>query len=100
VIVEIPSVMISAFTRKSATPMPFTSPIRRPTASATAIALSEPLVPKRETMNAAAVAVVATERSTPPVSITSVWPADIRPSTAAKRNVVESCRSVRNAPSP
>ena len=42
-----------------------------------------PCVPKRETVNAPAVAVVATERSTPPVSITSVWPAAISPSTAA-----------------
>ena len=41
-------------------------------------------------MNADAVAVVATERSTPAVSITSVWPAAIRPRIAAYRNVVES----------
>ena len=34
-------------------------------------------------MNAAAVAVVATDRSTPPVSITSVCPAARRPSGAA-----------------
>src|SRR5262245_31500257 len=48
-------------------------------------------------MNAAAVAVVATERSTPPVSITSVCPAAISPSTAPNRNVVETCLAVRNA---
>ena len=57
-------------------------------------------MPKRETMNAPAVAVVATERSTPPVSITSVCPAAISPSTAAYRNVVETCFGVRNAPPP
>ncbi len=72
VIVEIPSVMISALTRKRAIPMPLTSPIPSPTASASAIASAEPCVPKREMTNAPVVAVVATDRSTPPVSMTSV----------------------------
>ena len=82
-ITEMPRVMISAFTRKIPTPIPLTTPIASPTPSAIRIALAEPSVPKRETKNALAVAVVATERSTPAVSITSVCPADSRPSTAA-----------------
>ena len=75
--------MISAFTRKIATPIPLTRPIPRPTPSATRIATTVPSRAKLEIMNAAAVAVVATERSTPPVSITSVWPAAISPRIAA-----------------
>ena len=83
-ITEMPSVMISAFTRKIAIADPVDEAdheadaererdrARRPRAS-----------PKRETVKAAAVAVVATERSMPPVSITSVCPAAISPSTAA-----------------
>src|SRR5215211_6249944 len=89
--------MISAFTRKIATPVPFTSPIPRPTPSATRIATTVPSRAKLEIMNADAVAVVATERSTPPVSMTSVWPAAISPRIAAYRNVVETWRPVMNA---
>ena len=78
-----PSVMISGLTRKIATPIPLTIPIPRPASRATPIAFAAPSVAKLEIMNAPVVAVVATERSTPPVSITSVCPADISPRMAA-----------------
>ena len=78
-----PSVMISGLTRKIATPIPLTIPIPRPAARATRIAVAAPWFAKLEIMNAPVVAVVATERSTPPVSMTSVWPAAIRPRIAA-----------------
>ena len=92
-----PRVMISGLTRKIATPIPLTTPIPSPAASATAIAAAAPWFAKLEIMKAPVVAVVATERSTPPVSITSVWPAAIRPRIAAYRKVVDSCFGVRNA---
>ena len=82
-ITEIPSVMISGVDAEDRDADPVDEPDRRPTPRASAMASAAPWVPKRETMNAAAVAVVATERSTPPVSMTSVCPAAIRPSTAA-----------------
>ena len=69
----IPSVMISGLTRKIATPIPLTSPIPKPEAEREEQCGTVPwacAVP--EVMNAPAVAVVATERSTPPVSMTSV----------------------------
>ena len=47
------------------------------------MAFAAPSVAKLEIMNAPVVAVVATDRSTPPVSITSVCPAAIRPRIAA-----------------
>ena len=44
-IVDTPSVMISGFTRKIATPIPLTSPMPSPTASATPIANAAPWFP-------------------------------------------------------
>jgi hypothetical protein len=93
---DVPSVMISGFTRKIPTPIPLARPIPRPTARPATMPETVPLFPCHEVAKAAAVAVNATERSTPPVSITRVWPAAIIPSGAATRNVVESWFHVMN----
>ena len=83
-IIEMPRVMISGLTRKMRDADPVDEADREPDAERERDRRRRRRgCPKRETMNAAAVAVVATERSTPPVSITSVWPAAISPSTAA-----------------
>jgi hypothetical protein len=82
--------MISGLTRKMPTPIPLANPMPTPTASPARIPWTVPFPPCHEVANAAAVAVNATERSTPPVSMTSVWPAAIIPSGAATKNVVES----------
>ena len=87
-----PSVMISGWTPKMPIPMPLTSADRRrPTASAIRIATTVPREDCPAMMYAAAVAVKPTERSMPPVSITSVWPAARIASGAASRRIVPAC---------
>ena len=83
-----PSVMISGLTRKTPTPMPLMRPTTRPTRIAIATAVVVPRDAWPAMMYAAAVAVAATDRSMPAVSITSVWPAARNASGAANCRIV------------
>ena len=83
-----PRVMISGLTRKMPTPTPLMRPTIRPTSTAIASAVAVPRDACPAMMYAAAVAVAATDRSMPAVSITSVWPA------ARNASGAENCRIV------
>ncbi len=87
-----PSVMISGFTRNTPTPMPLMRPTTSPTSTAMASAVPVPRDACPAMMYAAAVAVAATDRSMPAVSITSVWPA------ARNASGAENCRIVPMRP--
>ena len=91
-----PSVMISGLTPEDAD-ADAVDECRRPgrRASAIRIAATVPREAWPAMMYAAAVAVTPIDRSMPPVSITSVWPAARIASGAASRRIVPTCSADR-----